>query len=89
MDVDNINYQHLNEIDNESHQFNAVLDGNEKLIETLKSSGTCAPEELTLKKHAKVMFVKITLILGYINGSLGEVIGFEEDDQNGILPKVN
>jgi hypothetical protein len=38
MDVDNINYQHLNEIDNESHQFNAVVDGNEKLIETLKSS---------------------------------------------------
>lgn len=61
MDVDNINYQHLNEIDNEGHQFNAVLDGNEKLLETLKSS-VRAPEELTLKKHAKVMFVKTILI---------------------------
>lgn len=87
MDVDNINYQHLNEIDNESHQFNAVLDGNEKLIETLKSS-VRAPEELTLKKHAKVMFVKNNFDMGYINGSLGEVIGFEEDDKQGILPKV-
>ena len=52
MDVDNINYQHLNEIDNEGHQFNAVLDGNEKLLETLKSS-VRAPEELTLKSMPK------------------------------------
>lgn len=87
MEVDNINYQHLNEIDTESHQFNAVLDGNEKLIETLKSS-VRAPEELSLKKNAKVMFVKNNFDMGYINGSLGEVIGFEEDDQQGLLPKV-
>jgi hypothetical protein len=46
MDVDNLNFQHLNAIDGESHQFNAVLDGNEKLLETLKSS-VRAPEELT------------------------------------------
>ena len=26
--------------------------------------------------------------MGYINGSLGEVIGFEDDDEHGILPKV-
>ncbi|MFW1806434.1 AAA family ATPase [Acinetobacter ursingii] len=87
MDVDNINFQHLNEIEHEGHQFNAVLDGNEKLLETLKSS-VRAPEELMLKKHAKVMFVKNNFDMGYINGSLGEVIGFEEDDEHGILPKV-
>ncbi|MHA3054462.1 helicase [Acinetobacter sp. ANC 4633] len=87
LDVDNLNFQHLNAIDGESHQFNAVLDGNEKLLETLKSS-VRAPEELTLKKHAKVMFVKNNFDMGYINGSLGEVIGFEEDDEHGLLPKV-
>lgn len=87
MDVDHLNFQHLNAIDGESHQFNAVLDGNEKLLETLKSS-VRAPEELTLKKHAKVMFVKNNFDMGYINGSLGEVIGFEEDDEHGLLPKV-
>ncbi|MFO1366521.1 MAG: AAA family ATPase [Acinetobacter sp.] len=86
MDVDNINYQHLNEIDNESHQFNAVLDGNEKLIETLKSS-VRAPEELTLKKHAKVMFVKNNFDWLY-QWQLGRSDWFDEDDQNGILPKV-
>lgn len=87
MDVDNINYQHLNAIEGEAHQFVAVNDGNDKLIETLKSS-VRAPEELSLKKHAKVMFVKNNFDMGYINGSLGEVIGFEEDDTHGILPKV-
>lgn len=34
------------------------------------------------------MFVKNNFDMGYINGSMGEVIGFEEDDQFGILPKV-
>ena len=87
MDVDSINFQHLNAIEGTDHQFVAVTDGNEKLIETLKSS-VRAPEELTLKKHAKVMFVKNNFDMGYINGSLGEVIGFEEDDEMGMLPKV-
>ncbi|GJC30489.1 helicase [Acinetobacter sp. KAM398] len=87
MDVDNINFKHLNEIETENKQFDAVCDGNEKLIETLKSS-VRAPEILNLKKHAKVMFVKNNFDMGYINGSLGEVIGFEEDDDHGILPKV-
>ena len=87
MDVDNINFKHLNEIETESKQFDAVCDGNEKLIETLKSS-VRAPEILNLKKHAKVMFVKNNFDMGYINGSLGEEIGFEEDDDHGILPKV-
>lgn len=87
MDVDSINFRHLNEIDNEPRQFDAQCDGNDKLIETLKSS-VRAPETLTLKKHAKVIFVKNNFDLGYINGSLGEVIGFEEDDEFGVLPKV-
>ena len=87
MDVDTINFKHLNEIETESRQFDAVLEGNEKLVETLKSS-VRAPETLTLKKHAKVMFVRNNFDVGYINGSLGEVIGFEDDDEYGCLPKV-
>ncbi|AUX89221.1 MULTISPECIES: AAA family ATPase [Acinetobacter] len=87
MDVDSINFKHLNEIDQDPRQFDAQCDGNEKLIEALKSS-VRAPEALTLKKHAKVMFVKNNFDMGYINGSLGEVIGFEDDDEHGILPKV-
>lgn len=88
MDVDSLNHQHLNELNTESHQFDAVLDGNAKLLETLKSS-VRAPESLVLKLHAKVMFVKNNFDMGYINGSIGEVVGFEEDDEFGLLPKVN
>ncbi|MDN5510917.1 AAA family ATPase [Acinetobacter sp.] len=87
MDVDSINFKHLNAIEADGRQFDAICDGNDKLIETLKSS-VRAPENLTLKKNAKVMFVKNNFDMGYINGSLGEVIGFEEDDEHGILPKV-
>lgn len=87
MDVDAINYKHLNAIEADERKFEARCDGNEKLMETLKSS-VRAPENLSLKKNAKVMFVKNNFDMGYINGSLGEVIGFEEDDEHGILPKV-
>ncbi|MEB3767826.1 AAA family ATPase [Acinetobacter sp. MD2] len=87
LDVDSLNFKHLKAISGDSHQFSAVVDGNEKLIETLKSS-VRAPEDLSLKKHAKVMFVKNNFDMGYINGSLGEIIGFEEDETHGILPKV-
>ena len=87
MDVDAINFKHLNAIESDGRQFDAVCDGNDKLIETLKSS-VRAPENLTLKKNAKVMFVKNNFDMGYINGSLGEVVGFGEDDDHGILPKV-
>ena len=86
MDVDNINYQHLNEIDNEGHQFNAVLDGNEKLLETLKSS--VRARKNSHLKTCQSDVCKNNFDMGYINGSLGEVIGFEEDDENGLLPKV-
>lgn len=86
-DVDQINYQHLHAIASDGQQFDAKCDGNAKLVETLKSS-VRAPESLVLKKHAKVMFVKNNFDVGYINGSLGEVVGFEEDDEYGVLPKV-
>lgn len=87
VDVDGLNHQHLEELDQKAKKFPAKLEGNEKLIETLKSS-VRAPEELVLKKHAKVMFVKNNFELGYINGSLGEVIGFTKDDEFGLLPEV-
>ena len=87
MDVDSLNIEHLSRLEGKSHEFTANVDGNAKLIETLKSS-VRAPEALSLKKHAKVMFVKNNFDMGYINGSLGEVVGFEDDDEFGLLPKV-
>lgn len=85
--VDAINQQYLEQIQQDEYYFQAQCDGNEKLIETLKSS-VRAPEQLILKKNAKVMFVKNNFEAGYINGSLGEIIDFIDDNEKGILPKV-
>lgn len=64
-----------------------MCDGNDKFIEMLKFF-VCVFENLIFKKNVKVMFVKNNFDVGYINGSLGEVVGFEEDDDFGILLKV-
>jgi ATP-dependent DNA helicase PIF1 len=38
-----------------------------------------APERLVLKKGALVMFVKNNSEAGYVNGTMGNVVGFDED----------
>lgn len=86
-DVDSINEQHLQAIKTKAHVFEADLEGNEKLLMTLQGS-VRAPEQLVLKKNAKVMFVKNNFDEGYINGSLGEVVGFVKDEEHGELPEV-
>jgi ATP-dependent exoDNAse (exonuclease V) alpha subunit len=85
--VDRLNQRQLEAIDGKQHSFSAVLEGNEKLLETLKNS-VRAPEHLELKKHAKVMFVKNNFDQGYVNGSLGEICDFVEDPEQGLLPLV-
>lgn len=74
-DVDNINNEHLRSISGKVKSFEASTKGNEKLIETLNNS-VLAPDNLELKIGAKVMFVKNNLEKGYVNGSLGTILGF-------------
>src|SRR5207249_2239669 len=52
-----------------------------------------APEEFILKKGAQVMFVKNNYEEGYVNGTLGEVIGFTEgfedvEDEDGVMEEA-
>lgn len=78
-DVDAINLKHLAELNTEAHEYLMDLKGNFLLAEVLKK--TClAPEKLLLKKGAAVMFVKNNFDEGYVNGTLGEVIGFSENE---------
>jgi ATP-dependent exoDNAse (exonuclease V) alpha subunit len=52
--------------------------GQENIAEVLKK--TClAPEKLELKKGAKVMFIKNNFDRGYVNGTLGKIIGFSDE----------
>lgn len=77
-DVDAINKKHLDILDEEEKVYNMSWNGSFGLIEILKRS-CLAPEVLILKKGAQVMFVKNNYDVGYVNGTLGEVIGFDKD----------
>ena len=78
IDVDRINSKHLNSIEGKKKLFHAKIKGNLKLAESVKKS-IMAPEILELKIGSKVMFVKNNHEKGYLNGTLGNVIRFNED----------
>ncbi len=79
MDVDAINHLQLDKIKEKEFVHTMYLRGEPKLVDLLKRS-CLAPEELILKKGAKVMFLKNNFDRGYINGTLGKVIGFNDND---------
>ncbi|MBI3290846.1 AAA family ATPase, partial [Candidatus Falkowbacteria bacterium] len=62
--------------------------GPAKLVQALKEGYCLAPEILTLKKDAIVMFVKNNFDRGYINGTLGKIIGFDEDSGFPVVKTV-
>lgn len=78
-DVDDINKQRLSEIDGETEVFFAEKKGNAKLLESFVKS-LIVQDKLELKVGAKVMFLKNNHEKGIMNGSLGEVIGFDSED---------
>ena len=78
MDVDRINYQELQNLDSKPYQFIYKSKGSQKNIEKIFKS-TLALEEITLKKDAIVIFIKNNPEKGYINGTTGVVVGFEDN----------
>ena len=78
LDVDRINSTQIAAIKGRKKSFKAKIKGNLKLAESIKRS-IMAPESLTLKKDAKVMFVKNNYEKGYLNGSLGTIINYNDD----------
>lgn len=75
IDVDAINNRELGKIKEKPLGYEMQAKGNKKLIEFLKH-GCLAPEKLVLKKGARVMFVKNNFDEGFVNGTVGEVVGF-------------
>ncbi len=86
-DVDAINDKELSEIESKEEVFFAERKGNAKLMETFVKS-LIVREKLVLKKGAKVMFLKNNFDKGYMNGTLGVVIDFTEDDKGKVWPVV-
>ncbi|MCL4353464.1 PIF1 family DEAD/DEAH box helicase [Patescibacteria group bacterium] len=78
VDVDGLNYFELDKIKEESRAYEMTSWGEQTLVDNLKK-GCLAPEKLILKKGALVMFVKNNFNQGYVNGTLGKIIGFDEE----------
>lgn len=85
--VDKINQGELDKLDGKVHEFNALTFGEPALLETLKKN-VRTPETLSLKKGAKVMFIKNNANENVYNGTLGEVVDFVKDSEGDWLPKV-
>lgn len=76
-DVEQINDAHLRAIDNETKTFVMELSGTQAKVEQLVKS-VLAPEILELKVGAEVMFVANNFADGYVNGTRGRVVDFED-----------
>jgi ATP-dependent exoDNAse (exonuclease V) alpha subunit len=77
--VDSINKKAFDEIDGETHSYYMVAKGKASIVESLKKN--CLAEEvLDLKIGAKVMCIKNSQDKQYVNGSLGVVVSFNDED---------
>nr|MBP9802612.1 helix-turn-helix domain-containing protein [Patescibacteria group bacterium] len=88
IDVDRINEQELLKIENPTELYEMSSRGKKPLVETLIKN-CLAPEKLSLKKGATVMFVKNNFELGYVNGTLGLVIDFDPIENQPIVETYN
>ncbi|MEK7603705.1 MAG: PIF1 family DEAD/DEAH box helicase [Patescibacteria group bacterium] len=88
-DVDKINLEELDKLPGSPVNFVMKSKGNDRFVEQLKK-GCLSPENLKLKKGAVVMFTKNNFEVGYVNGTTGTVIGFDENnsDEGEVLPIV-
>lgn len=83
-DVDRINDEKLASLPARAHVFSMNSTGPAVLTEALKR-GCLSPETLNLKEGAIVMCTKNNPAVGYVNGTLGCVIGYEMGTGNPII----
>ncbi len=75
--VDKINDEELKKLEGEAFEFPMTETGSESLCANLKR-GCLSPERLTLKEGAIVMCTKNNLREGFVNGTIGTVVGFDD-----------
>ncbi|HEY1085212.1 MAG TPA: PIF1 family DEAD/DEAH box helicase [Candidatus Saccharimonadales bacterium] len=84
IDVDAINEAKLEALEGDEIQYTQTTTGAANYVENLQRS-VLAPRTLRLKKGALVMAVKNSLEKKYVNGSIGEVVGFEPGSEYPIV----
>ncbi len=83
-DVDRLNEAQLAALPGNGHVFTMESGGAANLVEALKR-GCLSPERLTLKEGAIVMCTKNNSAMGYANGTLGKIVGFDTDEGYPII----
>jgi ATP-dependent DNA helicase PIF1 len=78
IDVDAINERHLAALSGKLRSYSMQTKGSKAKVEQL-SKGLLVSADLSLKIGAEVMFVANNFGAGFVNGSRGQVIGFEQD----------
>ncbi len=76
-DVDRINEEALSRIENALKVYHMRSSGSTTLVEALKR-GCLSPGTLSLKEGATVMFTRNNFEHGYVNGTLGTVVGWSD-----------
>lgn len=76
-DVDSINQRHLTALPDTGRSYTMAVRGPAAKREQLAKS-VLAPEQLVLKRGAEVMFVANNFSLGYVNGTRGVVMDFDD-----------
>ncbi len=84
IDVDRINQEELKKIDEKSNFFEAETKGAKKNYQKIFSSSLLL-EKIELKKGAVVIFIKNSTEKGFVNGTLGKIISFDEKTKNPIV----
>ena len=79
MDVDAYNNFELNKLEGREYIYEMYSEGIPYLVQSLKDGYCLAPETLKLKQGAVVMFVKNNFAKKFVNGTLGRIIGFDDD----------
>lgn len=79
IDIDAINDYELSRIPKEETFYYMTSHGPKNLVDLLKK-GCLAPEELKLRVGAIVMFVKNNFGAGYVNGTLGKVVDYDDNE---------
>ncbi len=77
--ADLINTRELSKLKGEEYIYELESEGNPTLTEVIKKNSLLV-ERLVLKERALVMFIKNSLELGYVNGTMGRIIGFSHDN---------
>ncbi len=74
-EADRVNDESLAKVEGKAHVYEMTSRGARALVESLKQN-CLSPETLTLKEGASVMFTRNNFDEGYVNGTLGKVVGF-------------